>query len=217
MTEIIQASNLELYEVEEKFHLQEVSDPLFFTEWQNVPTVMTSYEQHWLDQAKEDFLSLKRHPLHEEIVKMVVLAPLFSMAGLCRDPFMPAAEKRIEIRREEDEEMIRGRIDLLVLHQRLWVSTVETKPKRSDVIEALPQALLYMMSSPSTQNSLFGLLTNGNHFLFLKLVKQPTPQYALSDLFTLFKHDNDLYRVLAVLRHLKELVVSEEWQTQHVG
>ncbi|NET34827.1 MAG: restriction endonuclease subunit R [Cyanothece sp. SIO1E1] len=219
MTQVIPASTLTLYEVIEKFNLHEVRDPQFFSEWQDLPAELSGYEQHWLDQAKEDFLSLAKYPLHEEIVKIVVLAPVLSVAGLCRAPFVPAAEKQVEIAfgQEEAEEVIRGRIDLLILHQNLWVATIETKPKQSDVLEALPQALSYMMANPQDHYPLFGLLTNGNHFIFLKLIKQDQPCYALSELFTLLRYDNDLYKIVTILRKLKALVLSHEWQTQQAG
>lgn len=217
MVEVIQASRLSLHEIKQKFGLQQIQDSQFFPEWQGLSSDLTAYEQHWLDQAKADFLSLAEYPLHEEIVKIAVLAPVLSIAGLCRAPFVPAAEKQVEIAFEDEDEVIRGRVDLLVLYRNLWVATIETKPKQADVLTALPQALLYMMASPTNSLPLFGLLTNGNHFLFVKLLKQETPSYGLSELFTLLRQENDLYRVVGILKHLRELVLSEDWQAQQVG
>jgi hypothetical protein len=217
MVEVIQASSLTLHKVKQRFGLQQVQDPQFFPEWQGLAPDLTAYEQHWLDQAKADFLSLAEYPLHEEIVKIAVLAPVLSIAGLCRAPFVPAAEKQVEISFEDEDEVIRGRIDLLVLYRNFWVATIETKPKQADVLTALPQALLYMMASPTNSVPLFGLLTNGNHFIFMKLIKQETPYYGLSELFTLLRQENELYQVVEILKHLKELVLSEDWQAQQVG
>jgi hypothetical protein len=217
MVEVIQASRLSLHEIKQKFGLQQIQDSQFFPEWQGLSSDLTAYEQHWLDQAKADFLSLAEYPLHEEIVKIAVLAPVLSIAGLCRAPFVPAAEKQVEVTFEDEDEVIRGRVDLLVLYRNLWVATIETKPKQADVLTALPQALLYMMASPTNSLPLFGLLTNGNHFLFVKLIKQETPSYGLSELFTLLRQENDLYRVVGILKHLRELVLSEDWQAHQVG
>jgi hypothetical protein len=163
--EVIQASNLTLHEVKQRFNLMWVQQPQFFPEWQSLSPNLSPYEQHWLDQAKADFLSLTKYLLHEEIVKMVILAPVLSIAGLCRAPFVPAAEKQVEVSFEVDEQVMRGRVDWLVLHQDLWVTTIETKPKQADVLTALPQALFYMLASNAQTNSQprFGLLTNGNH------------------------------------------------------
>jgi hypothetical protein len=217
MVEVIQASNIALYELEERFNLAQVQDPEFFPEWQGLAPELTAYERHWLDRAKTDFLSLTKYPLHEEIVKIAVLAPVLSIAGLCRAPFVPAAEKQVEISFEDEGEVIRGRVDLLVLYRNLWVATIETKPKQADVLTALPQALLYMMASSTRSLPLFGLLTNGNHFIFVKLIKEETPRYGLSELFTLLRQENELYQVVVILKHLRELVLGEDWQARQVG
>ncbi|NET35633.1 MAG: restriction endonuclease subunit R, partial [Cyanothece sp. SIO1E1] len=122
MAQILQASQLTLHEVEEKLRLQQVRSPQFFHEWRSYGSDFEDWEKRWLDQAREDFLSLIKYPLHEEIVKLVILAPLLSLAGLCRPPFLPAAEKQIEIALPEHDELIRGRIDVLIVHQQLWVT-----------------------------------------------------------------------------------------------
>lgn len=217
MVEVIKASSLTLHEVKERFNLQQIQEPQFFPEWRDSRPDLTACEQHWLDWARADFLSLAEYPLHEEIVKISVLAPVLSVARLCRAPFVPAAQKQVEISFEDEDEVIRGRIDLLVLHRSLWVTTIETKPKQADVLTALPQALLYMMSSPVNFRPLFGLLTNGYHFLFVKLIKQEQSSYGLSELFTLLRQENDLYRVVGILKHLRDLVLSEDWQAQQTG
>ncbi|NET38494.1 MAG: restriction endonuclease subunit R, partial [Cyanothece sp. SIO1E1] len=130
--------------------------------------------------------------------------------GLCRPPFLPAAEKQIEIALPEHDELIRGRIDVLIVHQQLWVTVIESKQKGFNVLEALPQALAYMMNSPNTDTPLFGLATNGAEFLFLKLLKQPSPRYALSEPLSLLNYENDLYRVLGILRRLATLVIQAD-------
>lgn len=208
MAQVIQASELTLHDVEEKFNLQQVEDEQFFRELLgNLPDI-TACEKQWLDQIKADFLCLVKYPMHEEIVKMVVLSPLLSLAGFYRNPFRPVAEKQVDIAVEDDEEIVRGKIDVLVLHRQLWVTVIESKRKRFNVLEAIPQALFYMMGSPNALVPTFGFVTNGSEFLFIKLTQQETPQYALSELFTLLRHENDLYAVLSVLRRLGELVMS---------
>ena len=205
IVQVIQASNLSLNEVQERFNLQRVWDNNFFTEWQhNLPEV-TNEEKRWLDKVKDDYLSLSSYPLHEEVVKLTVLAPLLSLAGLTRYPFIPIAEKQVEIAFEDEDQLIRGRIDLLILHQQLWAVVVESKAKKIDVLEGLPQALFYMTSKLSAR-PIFGFLTNGNHSIFLKLQQQETPQFGLSELLTLYRQENDLYEVLAILKQLRDLV-----------
>jgi hypothetical protein len=76
-----------------------------------------------------------------------------------------------------------------------------------------------MLASNAQTNSQprFGLLTNGNHFLFVKLLRQPSPTYGLSELLTLLRQENELYQVVGILKHLRDLVLSTDWQTQKVG
>ncbi len=207
MVKVIQAGDLELHEVHEKFNLSLVwSDDQFFLEWQREPTTLTDYERYWLDQVKADYLSLFAHRFNEEVVKLSVLAPLLSLAGLTRFPFIPSAEHQIGIAIEDNDEIIRGKIDMLVLHEQLWAIVIEAKRHQLNVAETLPQGLAYMMASPNTEKPTFGLAINGTEFLFLKLVKQDPPRYGLSRLFSLFNPGNDLYIVLGVLKHLKDMV-----------
>ena len=207
MAQVIQASELSLHDVKKKFHLQQVEDEDFFREWQDSLPELTDAEKQWLDRVKADFLSIKEYPLHEEIVKLAVLAPLLSLAGFFRHPFYPAAEAEVRIATEDEGEVVRGRIDVLALQRQLWVVVIESKNKQFSVEEALPQALLYMLDSPNSLQQTFGLSTNGSEFLFIKLIKQDTPQYGLSELFTLRRRKNDLYSVLSVLKSLEDLVV----------
>ena len=74
MVQVIQASELTLHDVKEKFNLQQVDDELFFQEWQSGLPSMTDSEKEWLDRVKANFLYLAKYPMHEEIVKMVVLS-----------------------------------------------------------------------------------------------------------------------------------------------
>ncbi|MFB2769779.1 hypothetical protein ACE1AT_10895 [Pelatocladus sp. BLCC-F211] len=57
---------------------------------------------------------------------------------------------------------------------------------------AIPQALAYMLSNPNPKRPAFGLVLNGSDFIFLKLTKQDSPIYALSDEFALLKRENEL-------------------------
>jgi predicted type IV restriction endonuclease len=210
MVQILRAGDLTLHEVKEKFNLESVQDANFFPEWQVDVPMLTAYEKHTLDQAQADFKYLDEYPSHEELVKLVVLAPLLSVAGFYRHPFRPEAERQIELvieenETEESEQLIRGRIDILVLNQRLWVTVIEAKNKRWNAREAIPQALLYMLTSPHRQPVTFGLATNGSEFIFIKLLQNEAPKFAYSRLFSLFNPGNELYTVVGVLRQLAEM------------
>lgn len=208
MVQIIQASALNLLDVKERFSLNEVRNPTFFPEWQVELPEITEAEKQWLDQIQEDFLGIAQQPLHEEIVKLSVLAPLLFLAGFTRLPFKPEAEKPVEIAFEDEDEVIRGKIDILLLHQRLWALVVEAKRQQLNVSLALPQALFHMMSSQKGELPTYGFAVNGTEFLFIKLVKQEPSQYGLSRLFSLINPGNDLYTVLSILKHLREIILS---------
>lgn len=204
MTEIIQASDLSLHDVKKKFNLQEVKDEQFFREWQDDLPEVTDAKKQWLDRVKDDFLSLREYPLHEEVVKMAVLSPLLSLAGFFHHPFHPKAE--VTVSAEDEGKIVRGRIDVLIVWEQLWVAVIESKNKQFSVGEALPQALFYMMNNPDTSKPTFGFATNGSEFLFIKLSKQDIPRYAESEQFTLHRRRNELYDVLSILKRLGELV-----------
>lgn len=207
MVRVIQASNLELHEVEERFNLQEVRDLEFFSEWQGEMPDLSDFEEQTLNKVKEDFLVIAKYSPSEEIIKLTVLAHLLFAAGLTSPPFFPKAETPVEISFEDGSEVIRGRIDVLILHRRLWAVVVEAKRHSLNVSEGLAQALFQMMSSPNPETSMFGFLLNGTEFQFVKLIQQETPKYGLSRLFSLRNPGNELYGVLNILKRLKEVVL----------
>ena len=206
MVQVIQASMLTLPKVKEQFRLRQTWDLQFFPEWQQVTTLLAESEQQWLDQIRSDFLSIVEHSSTEEVVKLFVLSPLLSLAGLARYPFVPVTEEVVEILVEGEDELIRGKIDLLVLHQHLWIVVLEAKRQSLNVTVALPQALFHMMDSPNSDHPVYGLVSNGTEFLFLKLVRQEDSEYGLSRLFSLINPGNDLYAVITILKHLRDVV-----------
>ncbi|NEO84795.1 MAG: type I restriction enzyme HsdR N-terminal domain-containing protein [Spirulina sp. SIO3F2] len=206
MATIIPAHTLNLLEVEQRFGLQQIYDAAFFTEWQITAAELPTEERWLLDRAQRDFLYLAKGTLHEEIVKLVVLSPLLSVAGFYQRPFRPVAEHQVELALEVGDEKIRGRLDILVLNESLWVVAVESKNSHLSVRAALPQMLFYMLASPPTQSALFGLATNGDEFLLLKLVKEESPQYAMSRPFSLLNLGNELYTVATILAQLGQNV-----------
>lgn len=204
MLQNLQASDLSLNDVETKFGLKECQDTSFFPEWQeNLPT-LTTVEQQSLDQIKANFLYLSKWPTTEEVVKLVVLSPLLSMAGFYSPPFRIRSEASIQLSLEEEDKEVRGRIDVLVLQDQLWVLVVESKEASFSLKAAIPQCLAYMMAAPTLSRPTFGLVTNGSEFRFLKLVHGQAV-YGLSELLTLQRQDNDLYPVLAILKSLSAL------------
>ena len=85
---------------------------------------------------------------------------------------------------------------------------VEGKQGGFSVLQAIPQTLAYMMGNPKPKRPVFGLVTNGYDYLFLKLVQGDSPQYALSHNFTLLSDENN--SLLRVARILKRLIREPE-------
>ncbi|KAB8333406.1 restriction endonuclease subunit R [Scytonema tolypothrichoides VB-61278] len=208
MIQVIQAQNVTLGYLEERFGLQQAENEDFFTEWFDSLPDITDLEKQYLDRVKFHFLRLvKRPPLLEEAVKLVVLSPLLSLAGFYDDPFFIKSEQSIEISLEDEGEIVRGRIDVLVIQQQLWLLIIESKRASFSLLEAIPQALAYMLANPQLEKPLFGLVMNGSDFIFLKLTKVNQPEYALSDQFTLLRRENELYKVLSILKKLGQILI----------
>jgi hypothetical protein len=208
---VTQAKTLSLGEVKEKLQLKEVFDPAFFPEWQGLTPDLSEADWELLDKLRQNFRALQEHSSHEEIVKMFSLSPLMMVAGLAEYPFIPKAEHIIEIDlsyEDEDDEvqLIRGKIDIIVSHNNLWEIIVETKRVQSNVMQALPQTLTYMMATLPSDRPIFGLCTNGTDFVFVKMLRGEKNQYSLSDPFSMYRHQNDLYQVVAILQNLRQIV-----------
>jgi len=67
-------------------------------------------------------------------------------------------------------------------------------------LENIPQALFYMLANLNQDQPVFGLLTNGSNFNFLKIIKLDISTYALSDKFSRLKRENELYKFLQILK-----------------
>ncbi len=192
-----------------KFGLQLANNEDFFTEWvEDIPAV-TDLEKQYLNRVKNNFLRLIKHPpILEDAVKMVVLSPILDLAGFYEEPFLITTEKSIELAVESEAEIVRGRIDVLVIQEQLWLLVIESKKASFSLLEAIPQALVYMLANPNTNSPIFGLVLNGEDFQFIKLTQSDKPLYALSDKFTLFRRDNELYKVLAILRKIGQIITN---------
>lgn len=203
MVQAIPATDVTLRELKQTFALKQSQDLDFFPEWRELFDAPNEVEKTFLDRVKSNFLELMEEPpMLENSVKMVVLAPLLDLGGFYRRPFRIETETSTNIQMQDDGVVIRGRIDVLVLQQRLWILVIESKRSDFAVTRAVPQALAYMLSNPEMKQPTFGMITNGNEFLFLKLSHQPSVEYANSKLFSLINPGNELYRVLQVLKQL---------------
>lgn len=205
MVETIAAQKINLDDLIKEFGLERIDNLQFFPEWQDDLPELTDSEEQSLDEVKGDYLHLSRYTILEPIVKLVVLSPLLKLAGFYRPPFYLAAEKEVEIASEDEELIIKGRLDLLVFTPEFWILVIEAKGAKYSLDAGIPQALTYMLGHPNPNQPAFGLVTNGMDFIFLKLIKQDRPRYAESYPFSLRRGD-DIYTVLRILKRLSQLL-----------
>jgi predicted type IV restriction endonuclease len=208
VTEAITSIN----EAESRFNLSRNSDLQFFSEWQENLPELTQAERQTLDRIKNSYLyNSADGAMTEATVNLLLVSPLLYLAGFCDPPYKLRGEKSVEIAVEERDETYRGRIDALVLQNQFWLTLVESKQTKFSFSVAIPQALAYMMANPHSARSTFGLVTNGDSFLFIKLVKEPVAQYDLSTDFSIFaRPQNELYEVLRVMKRIGALIAPAE-------
>jgi hypothetical protein len=137
---------------------------------------------------------------------LLLVSPLLAIAGYYDPPFKVRAEESVQIILEDGEEVLQGRIDVLILNHQLWVIILESKKTALSVWSALPQTLAYLMANPQSQKSSFAMITNGDEIIFVKLTQAPHRQYNVSRMFSPLISELELARVLQVL---KSLAVSE--------
>jgi hypothetical protein len=206
MVQTLQARNITLRDLIDQFGLQEAGDD-FFWEWRSQLPDLSESDKQFLDNAKAAYFNhLKYPPLLEKVVQIILLSPLLFIGGFFLPSFPIQVEKSVEIAREDDGVIIRGQLDLVLLKNDLWVVVIESKQAEFSVEAGLAQLLAYMLGSSSTDKPVFGLVIAGGSFLFTKLVRFPTPQYAASDEFKLRnRSENELYEVLRILKRLAQL------------
>ena len=195
-------------EAEKQFNLVRTADLNFFSECRQNLSDLTDAEKAVLDRIKARYRyhRAKGH-LAEGLVNLVVLSPLLELAGFYDPPFQMAGEVAVEVSTsvatsEVSEEILRGRIDFLVVSKNLWIAVLESKGTEINLDMAIPQTLAYMMANPDTEKPVFAMATNGGEFFFLKLNLQGTPQYDISRIFSHLPLQNEFYDVLQILKKL---------------
>lgn len=203
MVETIQARDITLEELETLFHLQLVEDEQFFCEWQDNLPEITDWQKQLLDQVKAGYFNLiKKPPLLEKPINMAIVSPLLFIGQFYLSPFYIRAEKNIEISAEDEEVIVKGSLDTLVLKDQFWVMVIESKQAVFSIEAGLAQILAYMLANPDPEKPSFGMITTGGSFIFIKLVTGETPQYATSNIFEIRNRGNELYRVLSIFKKL---------------
>jgi hypothetical protein len=192
-----------LAQVSEKLGLERSEDPRFFPEWQAALSSLGAVQQVELEQLRRRYLYHRSAgQLLEETVKLLMVGPLLAVAGFYDPPFRVRAEGSIQLTCSDGAETLKGRIDAIVVRDDLWVIVVESKKTMLSVWSALPQALAYLMANPQSDQPTYGLITNGDEMVFVKLLPEPLPTYNLSRVFSPYVAASELEQVVGILQHL---------------
>jgi hypothetical protein len=168
-------------EVQARFAIDYATDPAFFLEWQQDLPSLTDADHAQIAHIQQRFIQHRdRGSLPEGTVDKLMISPLLDLAGLYDSRFTIRTEASVEINLEAAGEILQGRMDTLMLADRIWILVVEAKNSTFALSVALPQLLTYMLSAPMTDRrsetidstAKFGLATNGEEFRFVKLQSQ---------------------------------------------
>jgi hypothetical protein len=206
MVQLLQAQAVTLRDLIDNFGLQEVQSQSFFPEWQQNLPELTEFEIQYLNKVKAGYLNLRdAPPVLEKPVQMVIVAPLLFLADFYLPPFQVKTERSIEISEQDEGIVIRGTLDIVILKDNFWLLIIESKRLSFSLEVGLAQLLSYLIASSQPERPSYGLLTNGSNFMFVKLIRGETWQYATSDQFSTRNQVNGLYDAFRILKRIGQL------------
>lgn len=198
-----------LADAEDRFGFIRIEDEQFFSEWCEELPAITEADKENLDVLRRRYLYHRAGGnLLEGTVMLLLVSPLLALAGFYDPPFRIKAEESVDVVVDDGEEILRGRIDVLVLQDRFWVMVLESKKTTLSVWTAVPQVLAYLMANPNPNLPVFGMVTNGDDILFIKVAQADTPQYNLSRVFAPLTSAKELYTVLQILKRFGQVAAS---------
>ena len=199
---------LAIADVEDRFHLTPNADPQFFPEWLHDLPELTGNEQTTLERLRTRFAAHRRQgTVAEGAVDKLIISPLLDLAGFYEPEFSIRTEESVEFMLETEDELLRGRIDTLIMRNQLWVLVIEAKRTIMSSL-AVPQALAYMMGNPNRDRPVYGMVSNGDEFIFLKVKQTPNPQYGASKLYSLFfpLNSQEIEQAFRVIKNIKQQI-----------
>jgi hypothetical protein len=198
-------------EAEQRFSLSRTEDEAFFGEWQTGLVALSGAERSALDEMRRRYLYQRTQgQLLEETVMLLLVSPLLAIAGFYDPPYRVRAERAVQLTLNDGEEVWQGRIDVLILLEQLWVVMLESKKTALSLWSALPQTLAYLMANPQPRQPTFGMITNDDEIVFVKLIATDSQQYALSRVFAPFASGQELCMALQVLKRISQVVQTQQ-------
>lgn len=192
-----------LAEAERQFKLARTEDEAFFVEWQTQLPELSETELSALEELRRRYLYQRSQgQLLEGTVTLLLASPLLAIAGFYDPPFRVRSEASVQLTLDDGEEVLQGRMDVIVLLNQFWVVVLESKKTALSVWTALPQTLAYLMANPQPEQPSFGMVTNGDEILFVKLVQLEQRLYGLSRVFAPFSSAQELCNAMQNLKRI---------------
>lgn len=175
MVTTIYASSLSLKDVQQQFQLKQLLEK-DYNQFLELPT-LTDIQQERIGQIRSNWM---RHSAEGKVaegeVKVLAISPLLIESGYFSESDLRLSlEERVrEIEIEDGDRVIRGRMDLLVCRDQddqtpLCVLVIEAKNSGISTLSGLPQLLFYMQTFLERQDFVWGLVTNGEDYVFVRL------------------------------------------------
>jgi len=205
VTQVVRTLN----DVHALFGLSRSDDHQFFEEWQGELPGLNDLERASLDRVRKRFrYHREAGQVTEGMVNAIVVSPLLELVGFYDPPFRLRSEMTVEVKTNQEQRLLRGRVDFLVVQDLFWQVVIESKETTFDVEVGIPQLLTYMMAAPVEQDALFGMVTNGNGFVFVKVRRGEDPVYDFSDVYSMLTRANQLYCVAQILKRIAQGVTA---------
>ncbi|NJO64806.1 MAG: type I restriction endonuclease subunit R [Richelia sp. RM2_1_2] len=195
-------------DLKRSFNLEQSKEPAFFSELSEELQELSQEEKAGVGKIKKRFDYHREDGfLLEGTVNLLVVSPLLELAGFLDEPYQIRSPFGVELVIDDTVETLRGFIDTLVVNNNLWILSLESKRSAIPVGVALPQLFAYMLAQPRQGNLTFGLATNGDEFIFLKLdFSAEQPLYGFSRAYSLLPVNHELDIVLKILKRLGNAV-----------
>ena len=208
MTTILEASNLSLKDGQRLLSLERQVNHCFTSLLSLSP--LTEVEQQDLDEICTNFYDYyTERKISEGEVKFLTISPLMWLSGFYSSKIKISLEEKIaDIFVEDEDTLIKGRMDILAVHKiqsttttPFWILVIETKNVTVNAFEGLPQLLTYAYKGLENQAAVWGLTTNGMNYQFVYLEKgNPSTYHLLPDLNVIYPERSiELLQVLKAI------------------
>lgn len=195
-----------LAEAERQFHLTRTDDASFFPEVNaDLPSLSTVERDGLADLRRRYLYQRSQGQLLESTVLLLFASPLLTLAGFYDPPFRVTKEAPIQLTLKDSEEILQGRLDVLVLKNQLWVIVLESKKTALSVWSALPQTSAYLVASPRPGQPSYALMTNGDDSVFVKVKRGEGSGYTVSRVYSALTSVEELHSILQRLKYLGQI------------